>query len=100
MNTNLVMYYYRVMEYHIDGFRFDLASVLCRDTDGTPLNTPPLIKVLDLILFYCPVISSLRKLHPTSTAFTDTLVRWLFLFINFFCLHSDLHILWCLQNTV
>jgi pullulanase/glycogen debranching enzyme len=51
MNTNLVMYYYRVMEYHIDGFRFDLASVLCRDTDGTPLNTPPLIKVLDLILF-------------------------------------------------
>ncbi|KAF8411410.1 hypothetical protein HHK36_003959 [Tetracentron sinense] len=33
-----------VLEYHVDGFRFDLASVLCRGTDGSPLNAPPLIK--------------------------------------------------------
>ena len=36
----------RVKEYHIDGFRFDLASVLCRGPDGSPLGAPPLIKVL------------------------------------------------------
>ena len=36
---------YRVTEYHVDGFRFDLASVLCRGTDGSPLNAPPLIRV-------------------------------------------------------
>ena len=35
----------RVVEYHVDGFRFDLASVLCRGTDGTPLDAPPLVKV-------------------------------------------------------
>ncbi|CAN6167297.1 unnamed protein product, partial [Urochloa humidicola] len=34
-----------VKEYHIDGFRFDLASVLCRGLDGSPLDAPPLIKV-------------------------------------------------------
>ncbi|MBA0691824.1 hypothetical protein Goari_009433, partial [Gossypium aridum] len=33
-----------VVEYHIDGFRFDLASVLCRGTDGSPLGAPPLIR--------------------------------------------------------
>jgi len=35
-----------VTEYHIDGFRFDLASILTRGEDGTPLNDPPLIKAL------------------------------------------------------
>uniref|UniRef100_A0A453L111 Glycosyl hydrolase family 13 catalytic domain-containing protein n=4 Tax=Triticinae TaxID=1648030 RepID=A0A453L111_AEGTS len=33
-----------VKEYHIDGFRFDLASVLCRGPDGSPLDAPPLIR--------------------------------------------------------
>lgn len=32
----------------MDGFRFDLASVLCRGTDGSPLNAPPLIRVSNL----------------------------------------------------
>jgi len=32
-----------VSEMHVDGFRFDLASALTRDSDGTPLKTPPLI---------------------------------------------------------
>lgn len=35
----------RVVDYHVDGFRFDLTSVLCRGTDGSPLNAPPLIRV-------------------------------------------------------
>jgi len=32
-----------VMEYHIDGFRFDLASILTRGLDGHPMTHPPLI---------------------------------------------------------
>jgi len=28
---------------HVDGFRFDLASVLCRDESGTPLPNPPVL---------------------------------------------------------
>lgn len=35
---------YFVLEYHIDGFRFDLASILTRGKDGTPLKNPPLIE--------------------------------------------------------
>ncbi len=31
-----------VTEYGVDGFRFDLASVLSRDEDGIPLDEPPL----------------------------------------------------------
>ena len=34
---------YWVSEMHVDGFRFDLASVLTRDEDGEPLENPPLI---------------------------------------------------------
>jgi len=33
-----------VSEYHVDGFRFDLASCLCRDPRGEPLAVPPVIK--------------------------------------------------------
>lgn len=32
-----------VTEYHIDGFRFDLASVLSRDEGGEPLENPPVL---------------------------------------------------------
>jgi isoamylase len=35
-----------VAEYKIDGFRFDLASTLGRGTDGTPLESSPLIDLL------------------------------------------------------
>ena len=35
---------YWVAEYHIDGFRFDLASILGRDTRGNPLANPPLLE--------------------------------------------------------
>lgn len=34
---------YWVAEFHIDGFRFDLASVLSRDGNGQPLENPPLL---------------------------------------------------------
>jgi isoamylase len=35
-----------VIEFHIDGFRFDLASVLGRDQKGVPLKNPPLVEAL------------------------------------------------------
>jgi isoamylase len=35
---------YLVTEMHIDGFRFDLASILGRGTDGSVLANPPLIE--------------------------------------------------------
>ena len=35
-----------VEEYHVDGFRFDLASCLCRDAQGNPLDDPPLIRAI------------------------------------------------------
>jgi glycogen operon protein len=34
---------YWVSEMHVDGFRFDLASILTRDRDGTPLANPPIL---------------------------------------------------------
>jgi glycogen operon protein len=32
-----------VHEMHVDGFRFDLASILSRDENGTPLENPPVL---------------------------------------------------------
>ena len=37
---------YWVIEYRGDGFRFDLASILGRNEDGTPLHQPPLLRSL------------------------------------------------------
>lgn len=39
---------YWVSEYHIDGFRFDLASIMGRDMRGRPLTNPPLLEMLAL----------------------------------------------------
>ena len=32
-----------VVEMHVDGFRFDLAAVLSRDTEGMPVTSPPVL---------------------------------------------------------
>ncbi len=34
---------YWVVEMHVDGFRFDLASILTRDESGQPLRNPPIV---------------------------------------------------------
>ncbi|MEG0287779.1 MAG: isoamylase [Victivallaceae bacterium] len=44
------------LEMQVDGFRFDLASVMTRDSDGTPLKKPT---VLELISFD-PVLSDIK----------------------------------------
>jgi isoamylase len=38
---------YWVREMHVDGFRFDLASVLSRDESGKPLQNPPILWAID-----------------------------------------------------
>jgi len=50
---------YWVSEYHIDGFRFDLASIMCRAEDGTPLSNPPLVEAIsyDPVLKYTKLIA-------------------------------------------
>ena len=50
---------YWAAEYHIDGFRFDLASILGRDQKGVPLANPPLLETLanDPILGKCKLIA-------------------------------------------
>ncbi len=50
---------YWAAEYHIDGFRFDLASVLGRDSQGNPLANPPLLESIahDPVLAHCELIA-------------------------------------------
>ena len=50
---------YWAAEYHIDGFRFDLAAILGRDPSGAPLSNPPLLESLayDPILAKCKLIA-------------------------------------------
>jgi glycogen operon protein len=45
---------YWVLEMHVDGFRFDLASVMGRGMDGRVLNNPPLLESLA----YDPVLAN------------------------------------------
>jgi isoamylase len=47
---------YWVSEYHIDGFRFDLASILGRDQYGMPLANPPLIEMMA----YDPILAKTK----------------------------------------
>jgi isoamylase len=50
---------YWASEYHIDGFRFDLAAILGRDPLGAPLANPPLLESLafDPVLGRCKLIA-------------------------------------------
>jgi isoamylase len=38
---------YWVREMHVDGFRFDLASILARDSSGHPMSNPPVLWDID-----------------------------------------------------
>lgn len=48
-----------VLEYHVDGFRFDLASVMTRDQHGIPMTQPSLVEAIirDPILKKCILIT-------------------------------------------
>ena len=50
---------YWASEYHIDGFRFDLAAILGRDPWGAPMANPPLLEILaaDPVLAKCKLVA-------------------------------------------
>jgi glycogen operon protein len=50
---------YWASDYHIDGFRFDLATILGRNQDGSPMTNPPLLENLafDPVLGKCKLIA-------------------------------------------
>ncbi|MCK8058467.1 MULTISPECIES: glycogen debranching protein GlgX [unclassified Fusibacter] len=50
---------YWASEYHIDGFRFDLAAIMGRNQDGSPMHNPPLLEILayDPVLSRCKLIA-------------------------------------------
>lgn len=47
---------YWTIAYRVDGFRFDLATILGRNEDGSPLNRPPLLESLA----YDPVLTNVK----------------------------------------
>lgn len=47
---------YWVTAYRVDGFRFDLASILGRNEDGSPMNKPPLLQSLA----FDPILGSVK----------------------------------------
>lgn len=47
---------YWVTAYRVDGFRFDLASILGRNGDGLPMNNPPLLEALA----FDPILSDVK----------------------------------------
>ncbi|MCR4735530.1 MAG: glycogen debranching protein GlgX [Treponema sp.] len=50
---------YWVLEMHVDGFRFDLASILTRAQNGAPMELPPLTNAIneDPLLAYTKIIA-------------------------------------------
>ncbi|MEA2084362.1 MAG: glycogen debranching protein GlgX [Thermodesulfobacteriota bacterium] len=58
---NLIMdcLHYWVTEMHVDGFRFDLASVMGRDTNGEVLSNPPMLERIaeDPVLAHTKIIA-------------------------------------------
>lgn len=47
---------YWTVNYRVDGFRFDLASILGRNEEGLPINNPPLLKSLA----FDPILSRVK----------------------------------------
>jgi len=64
---------YWVKEMHVDGFRFDLASILSRDGEGNPLKNPPIIWDIESD----PALAGI-KLHCRSMGRRRTVPGWQF----------------------
>ena len=72
---------YWAAEYHIDGFRFDLASILGRDTKGAPLANPPLLEFLahDPVLADCKLVAEAwdaAGLYQVGSFVADNWQEW------------------------
>jgi glycogen operon protein len=53
---------------HVDGFRFNLASILSRDQDGRPMTSPPILRDIesDSVLVNTKLIEGARPLDQTQ----------------------------------
>ncbi len=70
-----------VTEYHVDGFRFDLASVLSRDEQGEPLKNPPVLWEIesDPVLAGAKIIAEAwdaAGLYQVGTFIGDRWTEW------------------------
>lgn len=70
-----------VTEYHIDGFRFDLASVLSRDESGEPAKNPPVLWAIesDPVLAGTKIIAEAwdaAGLYQVGTFIGDRWAEW------------------------
>lgn len=50
-----------VLNYHVDGFRFDLASILTRDENGEPMELPPIIRRIT----ECPILKDIKLISES-----------------------------------
>jgi glycogen operon protein len=72
---------YWAAEMHVDGFRFDLASVLSRDESGEPLKNPPILWEIesDPVLANCKLIAEAwdaAGLYQVGTFIGDKWSEW------------------------
>jgi len=71
---------YWVSEMHVDGFRFDLASILARDESGRPLENPPLLWEIesDPVLAPTKIIAEAwdLELYQLGTFIGDKWAEW------------------------
>jgi isoamylase len=72
---------YWVSQMHVDGFRFDLASVLSRDLAGNPLEDPPILWSIesDPILAGTKLIAEAwdaAGLYQVGTFIGDRFAEW------------------------
>ena len=67
-----------VHNYHVDGFRFDLASILSRDRDGNLLANPPIVEVIaeDPLLADTKVIAEAWDAAGAYQVGTFSSMRW------------------------
>ena len=61
---------YWVAHMHVDGFRFDLASVLSRDESGSPLQRPPVLWDIQSD----PILAGTKLTLNTSTSVLHSLL--------------------------
>ena len=67
-----------VHNYHVDGFRFDLASILSRDRDGSLLANPPIVETIaeDPLLADTKVIAEAWDAAGAYQVGTFSSMRW------------------------
>ena len=69
---------YWITDYHVDGFRFDLAMILQRGADGNMMEMPPLLELMDYdpVLADCKLIAEAWDTHGYQVGSFPSCKRW------------------------